>query len=527
MTLLVQFRDDDAGYLAWLVSHPEGYVINIARSHNATEARIHHAACRTISSSLGGAWTGPYEKVCAPHLADLEQWAIETVGQSIRPCGRCQPESAAFDDDPHPSGCLWDGKPDQSCSNWDSVVDWADYHATGWARWQTWRKNLVLGHPMASRADAIEGYWFGFSPSGDENWKLACAARVVNALRSLSAEFSAHPELQHALDRLSPELTQRWRGRAHVAEAISVASPVQAVSAPIPERLPEVHGPSEDSAVVDAWADDYVPFGHRTALQDDLRYEIRNRCRQLKPAADQVLHATFFGPKPTNADIENLALYNIDSSFEVPGRNGIRFEYGAAVPASPNRIDYRFGYRYALVPRSGTFDHWYQKRTLASFDWTDLGASTDATTLARIWLALARARVQIESTGPASAAEMPFGVRVQVRQPLGTPRMLGRLTKSVFDGVISAFQACTNTPVLSEVIARLAKSLSAEPEEIQKHLLDQRHAVLGATPRLVYPYREHVKWDPADHRCLAGELIAAPGLDSRWAIKGEIVEVAR
>ena len=25
-----------------------------------------------------------------------------------------------------------------------------------------------------------------------------------------------------------------------------------------------------------------------------------------------------------------------------------------------------------LAPRSGTFDHWYQKRTLVSFDWTDL-----------------------------------------------------------------------------------------------------------------------------------------------------------
>jgi hypothetical protein len=88
-----EFRDDDAGYLAWLAAHPGGYVINIARSHNATEARVHHAGCRTISGEnpVGGAWTGPYVKVCAEHLAELEQWAIDQVGEPIPPCGTCHP----------------------------------------------------------------------------------------------------------------------------------------------------------------------------------------------------------------------------------------------------------------------------------------------------------------------------------------------------------------------------------------------------------------------------------------------------
>lgn len=524
MTLVTEFRDDDAGYLAWLVAHPQGYVINIARSYNPTDAHLHRADCPTIGGSPGGARTGPYVKECATHLADLKQWANESVGQSIRPCRRCQPESAAFHEDPHPGSCSWDGNPDQSGSSWDSLVDWADYHAIGWARWQAWRKHLLLGRPMASRADAIEMYWSGFNGSGGEGWKLACAARVVNALRKLTADFSAHPELQHALDRLSPELEQRWRCRAPVAEAISVASQDRAVSAPIPQRLPEFR---EDSAVVEAWADDYVPHDHRTARQDDLRYEIRNRCRQLEPAPDQVLHATFFGHKPTNADIENLLLYNIDESFKRAGRNGIRFEHGAAVPASPHGVDYRFGYRYALAPRSGTFDHWNKQRTLASFDWIQLGAFDGEPTLARVWLALSRARLQTNSTTPASAVKIPFGIRVEVRPPHGAPWIPGRLTKSLVDGVISAFQAHTDTVILPEVIVRLAKSLSVDPEEIQKHLLDQRHAVLGPTPRLVYPYRENVKWDPADHWCLAGEVVAAPALDSGWAIKGELIEVTR
>lgn len=54
-----EFRDDDAGYLAWLATHPGGYVINIACSHNATEARAHHAGCRTISGQNPRGAHGP------------------------------------------------------------------------------------------------------------------------------------------------------------------------------------------------------------------------------------------------------------------------------------------------------------------------------------------------------------------------------------------------------------------------------------------------------------------------------------
>ena len=44
-----EFCDDDAGYLAWLANHPDGYVINVARNRRPTDALTHHAGCRTIS----------------------------------------------------------------------------------------------------------------------------------------------------------------------------------------------------------------------------------------------------------------------------------------------------------------------------------------------------------------------------------------------------------------------------------------------------------------------------------------------
>jgi hypothetical protein len=101
------------------------------------------------------------------------------------------------------------------------------------------------------------------------------------------------------------------------------------------------------------------------------------------------------------------------------------------------------------------------------------------------------------------------------------------LVKGIFDGVVSAFQAHTDTAVLPDVAERLATVLLADRVEIGEHLLDQSRAVLGVVPRLVKPYGKGVQWNPADHQCVAGELLPAEPVDSRWAIKGEICELAR
>jgi hypothetical protein len=396
-----EFRDDDVGYLAWLATNRGGYVINIARSHSTDAARVHHAACRTISGNNphGGPWTGPYVKVCAQHMSELAQWMIDETGQQIPPCGICRPR---IDVPPIASP-----KP-------------ADPRVT------------------ATKSDA------------------------------------------------------RWK----------------------------IRGPVASSPAVEAWAEDYIRFEHLPAWQEQLRNEIRSRCRQLEPSADQVLHATYFGAKHSNADIENLALYNIDS-FKVAGRNGIRFEHGAVVPPAPEGFQYGFSYRYALAPRSGTFTDWRPGRTLASFDWIDLGAFSGEKKLALVWMALTRGDVTVsEPAGP----ETLFAIRLQVRPPLGRQPVWGALVKGLFDGVICGFQAHTDTTVLPDVAARLAKYLLTEPREITERLLDQSRAVLGAVPRLVSPYQAGVKWNPSDHLCVAGQLLAAEPVDAHWALRGEIVE---
>lgn len=90
------FRDDDDGYLAWVASHPTGFVVNIQRSGNPSDARLHHATCRTVSGTnpRRGPWTGAYVKACSADLGDLDAWALAHVGSLITRCGMCQPAPA-------------------------------------------------------------------------------------------------------------------------------------------------------------------------------------------------------------------------------------------------------------------------------------------------------------------------------------------------------------------------------------------------------------------------------------------------
>lgn len=285
----------------------------------------------------------------------------------------------------------------------------------------------------------------------------------------------------------------------------------------------EIYGPTPEKPTVEAWADDYIHFERRPPWQGQLRNKVRSGCAALSPSPGQVLHATFHGQKPPNADVENLALYNI-GSFTESGTHGIRFELSDSVPTAPGGTEYRFAYRYALVPGAGSFDHWQRKRTLAAFDWTDLGAFKSEKQLAQVWLALWRGEVR--AAPEFIAPDTPFGVSITVRPPRGRTPVWGGLIKGIVDGVTCAFQSQSRPP-MPQVVDHLAKSLAAQPEEIEKYLLDESRGVLGCAERLVSPYGSGVKWDPSDHWCVAGEVLGAEPCTESWAISGEIFELGK
>jgi hypothetical protein len=87
------FRDDDHGYITWLAANPQGHVLNIQRTLNPSDARVHRADCGTITGapSRGRTWTKSYVKACAPSLLELDAWALAHASSTITRCGKCHP----------------------------------------------------------------------------------------------------------------------------------------------------------------------------------------------------------------------------------------------------------------------------------------------------------------------------------------------------------------------------------------------------------------------------------------------------
>lgn len=85
-----RFVDDDGGYLEWLEAHPDGFVINTARSPRPAHVMLHRASCRTISGdpARGVRRTHDYIEVCGDRN-ELEQVARRQIGGAAKPCRRC------------------------------------------------------------------------------------------------------------------------------------------------------------------------------------------------------------------------------------------------------------------------------------------------------------------------------------------------------------------------------------------------------------------------------------------------------
>jgi hypothetical protein len=70
---MIEFRDDEAGYLSWIASNPDGFVLNVRRTPDPDYVVLHRASCRSISTTREpGAYTcRGYRKICAADMHEL------------------------------------------------------------------------------------------------------------------------------------------------------------------------------------------------------------------------------------------------------------------------------------------------------------------------------------------------------------------------------------------------------------------------------------------------------------------------
>jgi hypothetical protein len=391
-----KFQDRDDDYLSWVETHRTGYVINVDRSGHGY-ARMHHAACRTITSRPP--FTGPYIKICSTSLAELDQWALRSSGTAVERCGTCQP----------------------------------------------------LGYIARSQQ-----------------------AGPAKPASPAPADAAARPGTMTA---------HQW----------------------------EIDGPGDEQRWVRLWSTRYIPFDHLNPDQHAARAALRLKVRSLAATPDEILHASYAGFKPTNMDMENLVLYNIDATaggcFQPSTRNGVRFEKAADLRGDPpSGRHFECSYQYQLISPDSDLSHWRPVRQLVSFTGADLGLFPSGKRLEQVWHAIHRAKA--EAVGQPVAPAASFAIFLTLSHP--GAKSVGanpELVKALIDGTVAAFQAHGDRASAAEIAARLALTTGQPRTLIMQALLDDRRAVLGIADSLVHLRGTGLQWNPADHLRVAGQVV--------------------
>jgi hypothetical protein len=94
---MIPFDNDDVGYLDWINTHPNGYVLNVRSFADPEYVVLHRASCVTIRDDrhVDGAFTGRgFRKVCATSVEALEPAARQqgrNDGSPSKRCSLCKP----------------------------------------------------------------------------------------------------------------------------------------------------------------------------------------------------------------------------------------------------------------------------------------------------------------------------------------------------------------------------------------------------------------------------------------------------
>ena len=260
----------------------------------------------------------------------------------------------------------------------------------------------------------------------------------------------------------------------------------------------------------------YVPFQPRTDAQRALRAELRRNLKSLKVGPGEILWASFAGPLPPGADVENALFYNLDGgrAFADSMDNGVSFEL------DPSPLQTGVRYRYEIAPADGEFRSWRAGRGLAAL----VAELHMPPTLASVWWALRSGPGSIRPAGDSRQPDEPFAVMLDVEGP--ERRLTPVLVKTILDGVVCGLQSQTDTASAAALAPRVAGPLDAPVAAVADALTRAGPSAIGVRTRLVHARGNGVQWTPDDDRCVAARLLFRPA--ERWRIAGTVtVAVAR
>lgn len=273
-----------------------------------------------------------------------------------------------------------------------------------------------------------------------------------------------------------------------------------------------VDGPRRGLRAVRAYTDRYIGFSTRDPDLLELRRELQQRLARLAVRDGEVLHASFFGPAPDNADAENLLLYNIDQDATcfAAARHGVRFERSCVTPPQAPR---RFAYVYRPAPSRGTFSLWQPGALIAEWSFT-------VNRPQRSWEVWWAARRAVLGRVSADAHAGAFCLTATVHPPGPAHDALASLAKPLLDGAVGALQIHADSGTLRETAELIASAIQQDPDVVGGVLSDAAHSGLSADHG---PFRcqgsGRLALSPVDERCMAAELLLGPAtMQQAWSV---------
>ena len=248
----------------------------------------------------------------------------------------------------------------------------------------------------------------------------------------------------------------------------------------------------------------------RTFLQEELQ--------TLEAQENELTEANYIS-KNRKADAENVLFYNVRvGNFKKSSRNGLRFRYLAKEPPQPPESSEYFPHyqSYELVKKATPFLNQYnsvasyefglppfQKPELNDVWWGSVNAE---------WNLNAERKLKLNR----GEALERFAVRVDARYPQLKGEYAVRRVKKVFDGIASAMHFWKNPH--EKLVRKVVSHLKVSSKSVREKFQVNEHALLGER-------HSSPNWNPADDRCIAGELLLTPNTEDKWRFKVEILAV--
>jgi hypothetical protein len=263
---------------------------------------------------------------------------------------------------------------------------------------------------------------------------------------------------------------------------------------------------------VEMWTTQRLPFEPRGVLlvaRDSLRTELR----KLTATPQLILEACYTSTSTGFVDTENVLLYNVGpSAFASATRYGLIFTREFAdPPKAPNDEGaWRHCHRYTFIP-SNTSRIDAPSAVQFRFELATLIPSLKPH---HYWWAAKQGLNVVKSR----YADITGAYEVSIH--ISGPKLLSNhaaIVKPLFDGVISALHFDPTIEPSAPVCHLLATALGASETTVAEALRNPVNAVFGRR-RVVAPYREFIKWNPADELCMTGRLRPTRCESTNWSI---------